>query len=287
MDIVRWNKETRQAFVGTLLYSFLGIIAAILTPIVSVGTLAKAFSSSGSASTGGGAVLLTIVETFIIVGYIIFFLAIRDLKKITEEEERSAFKKIYLSIFFDIIAAFFGVLHLGIIGGIFGFISCLLLIRAYSRLKSSGVISEMSPSALSGFRLLFTAEVLILIAICIGWIPVIKIVGGILKAIAWILVLFGWKKVAKPVTVPGDEASVAEKPILETMKEVLSESATEAKEVAKEVAEKAKIVKDEVGQKAKEAKEDIKEQFDKTDEEASDKGNQDSSEPSIENNSVE
>lgn len=264
MEIQRWNKETRQAYVGTLLYSLLGILAAILTPFVRLGNTAKALAaisgdSYGSGSSGAG-IALSIIEIAIIFGYIIFFLAIKDLKSLTEGEEQKAFKRVYLSIIFDIIAAIFGIFHLGILCGILGLVSCFLLISAYSTLKSSRKISEFSTAATSGFSLLFTAEILILVAICIGWIPIIKIIGSILKAIAWLLVLLGWRKVAKLVEVPG-EGPIVEQPMLDTFKEVISESLVEAKEVAKDAAEKGKIIADEVGNKAKEASESIKERI--------------------------
>lgn len=252
MDIKAWNKETKQAYVGTLLYSLLGIVASILTPIAVLGSL-------GSGSSGGG-VLISIIEILIILGYIIFFLAIKDLKSITEGDEQRAFKRIYLSIVFDIVGALLGIFHLGIISGILGLISCILLISAYSSLKKSSNIAQFSNQAVSGFGLLFTAEILVLVAICIGWIPIIKIIGGILKAIAWLLVLLGWRKVAKPVAIPGEEPQ-EEKPFLDSFKEVVAESVEEAKDVAKEVAEKTKIVADEVSTKAKEASEGIKERI--------------------------
>ena len=267
MEAQRWNKETRQAYVGTLLYSLLGIVAAILSPFVLLGSAAKTLASlsgeSASSGFGGGGILLSIIEICIIFGYIIFFLAIKDLKNITEDEERRGFKRIYTSIIFDIVAAIFGIFHVGIFNGIFGLISCLLLISGYSILKSSRKISDFSTSAVSGFSLLFTAEILVLVAICIGWIPIIKIIGGILKAIAWLLVLLGWRKVARPVAIDG-VAPEAEKPITDIVKEVVSESIIEAKEVAKEVSEKSKIVAEEVGSKVKEASDNIKERLDES-----------------------
>ncbi|MBQ4388768.1 MAG: hypothetical protein II824_02185 [Bacteroidales bacterium] len=82
MDAIRWNKETRQAYVGTLLYSLLGILASILTPIAAAGSLMSAVGGS----SGGGfiGVLLIIVQLCVIAGYVMFFLAVKDLKEITE-----------------------------------------------------------------------------------------------------------------------------------------------------------------------------------------------------------
>lgn len=266
MDIRIWNKETKQAFVGTLLYSLLGVLASLIKPIVSVGKMARSLSDMTGETYSGGtgaSVFMTILELGIIAGYVIFFLAIKDLRNNTEGEEQRGFKRIYQSIIFDVIAAVSGIFHLKILGGIFALVACFLLISAYSTLKSSRVISDMSTSAASGFSLLFASEILILIGILIGWIPIIRIIGGILQAIAWLLVLFGWRKVARPVAVPGG-APEAEKPVFETMKEVLTDSVAEAKVVAKEVADKAKIVVGEVGTKAKEASENIKDKFAET-----------------------
>lgn len=266
MDIRIWNKETRQAYVGTLLYSLLGILAAILAPIAG----ASALASFASGSSGGGfvATLLILVELCIIAGYVIFFLAVKDLKNITEGEDQSAFGKVFLSIIFDILAAVFGMIP-GVrwVGGILAIVSCVLLLMAYSSLKKSAAIGQLSPAATAGFGQLFTAEVLVAIAIVIGWIPLVGgFVGAILKVIAWVLVLLGWKKVATPVAVPG-EAAAPEKSTLDTVKEVLAESAVEAKDVAKDVADKVEDkvedLAEKVEEKAKEVHAELKEKISK------------------------
>lgn len=257
MEIVNWNKETRQAYVGTLLYSLFGILVSILSPFVFIGRVSRILSVSGPSTAG---VMYSIFEVIVIVGYIVFFLAIKDLKNITEDEEKSAFGKIYLSIIFDIIGAFLGVFHLRIVSGILGILACIFLISAYSSLKESKNISSLSPKAASGFSLLFAAEILILVSICIGWIPFIKVVGSVLKAISWLLVLIGWKKVASPVQISGEE-SIKEKPVFDIVKEVLAESVDEAKYVATEAIEKSKIIAEELETKTKEAKENIKERL--------------------------
>lgn len=263
MDIYSWNKETKQAYVGTLLYSLLGVLASILTPFVNVGRVARALSVyAGESTVGSGAsFLLTLIELGIIVGYIVFFLAIKDLRKITEGEEQRAFRRVYQSIILDIVAAILSIIRWGFLSGILGLVSCFLLISAYSTLKSSRLLSEMSGSAVSGFSLLFTAEILILISIVIGWIPIIKVIGSCLKAIAWVLVLFGWQKAARPVMV-ANVIPQEGKPMFETVKEVFSESVVEAKDVAKELADKTRIVVDELSVNVKEASENIKEKLD-------------------------
>ena len=270
MDIRIWNKETRQAYVGTLLYSLLGILAAILAPIAG----ASALASFASGSSGGGfvATLLILVELCIIAGYVIFFLAVKDLKNITEGEDQSAFGNVFLSIIFDILAAVFGMIP-GVrwVGGILAIVSCVLLLMAYSSLKKSPTIAQLSPVATAGFGQLFTAEVLVAIAIVIGWIPLVGgIVGAILKVIAWVLVLLGWKKVATPVAVPG-EAAAPEKSTLDTVKEVLAESAVEAKDVAKDVAGKAAVMAEDLSDKVEDKVEELSDKAEDLAEKVSDK----------------
>ncbi len=270
MDIRIWNKETRQAYVGTLLYSLLGILAAILAPVAGLSALAS--FASGSSGGGFATVLLIIVELCIIVGYVIFFLAIKDLKNITEGEDQSAFGKVFLSIIFDILAAVFGMIP-GVrwVGGILAIVSCVLLLMAYSSLKKSPTIAQLSPVATAGFGQLFTAEVLVAIAIVIGWIPLVGgIVGAILKVIAWVLVLLGWKKVATPVAVPG-EAAAPEKSTLDTVKEVLAESAVEAKDVAKDVAGKAAVMAEDLSDKVEDKVEELSDKAEDLAEKVSDK----------------
>ncbi|MBR1434237.1 MAG: hypothetical protein IJ584_03895, partial [Bacteroidales bacterium] len=170
MDIIGWNKETRQAYVGTLIYSLIGVLVSILTPFAAISGFVKTaakLSGDNIGGSGGLGVLLALLEICIIVGYIMFYLAVKDLKNITDGEERNAFNKIKTSIILDIVAAFFAILHLGLFGrlvcGILGIVSCIILLGAYSSLKSSKALSNLSPSAVSGFNLLFTAEVLILV----------------------------------------------------------------------------------------------------------------------------
>ena len=115
MDLNIWNKETNQAYVGTLLYSLLGILAAILTPFVGLEALAAFSGDSLGDEISISGVILSIVETCIVLGYIVFLLAIKNLRNITDGEDQRAFKRLYLSIVFDIIAAVLGIFHLGIL----------------------------------------------------------------------------------------------------------------------------------------------------------------------------
>lgn len=236
MDAIRWNKETRKAYVGTLLYSLLGILASILTPIAAAGSLMSAVRGS----SGGGflGVLLVIVQLCVIAGYVMFFLAVKDLKEITEGEDQTAFKKVYLSIIFSVLASLFSIFHVPFVPGICSIVACILLILGYNALKKSAAIAAFSPAAAKGFKRLFTAEILIIIGVVVGWIPLIgDVIGAIISIIAWIMILLGWKAVATPVAVEG-MAPEAEKPITKVIAETVSESIEEIKEDIKEKMEK-------------------------------------------------
>lgn len=232
MDAIRWNKETRQAYVGTLLYSLLSILASILTPIAAAGSL----MSFASGSSGGGflGVLLIIVQLCVIAGYVMFFLAVKGLKEITEGEDQIAFKKVYVSIIFSVLASLFSIFHVPFMPGICSIVACILLILGYNALKKSAAIAAFSPAAAKGFKRLFTAEILIIIGVVIGWIPLIGgVIGAIISVIAWVMILLGWKAVATPVVVEG-MAPEAEKPITQVIAETVSESIEEIKEEVKE-----------------------------------------------------
>lgn len=269
MDIKKWNHETRQAYVGTLIYSLLGILLAAV--IVLGGTANVLAGGSGFLST----LLVVIVEIGIVAGYVIFFLAVKDLKTITEGEDKKAFEKVYISVLLNVVAVILAMFKLTIISGAFALAACLLLVWGYYTLKKSTAIAEFSPAAISGFGLLFTAEVLVLVGIVLEWIPVVSVIAGILEGIAWVLVILGWKKVATPVAVPGEEP-VAEKPLFDTIKGVVVESVAEAKESVKDVkrdaTETMKEVAGDVKEKAKEAKKDaakkVQEAADKVSEKA-------------------
>ncbi|MBQ4388769.1 MAG: hypothetical protein II824_02190 [Bacteroidales bacterium] len=104
----------------------------------------------------------------------------------------------------------------------------------YNALKKSAAIAAFSPAAAKGFKRLFTAEILIIIGVVIGWIPLIGgVIGAIISVVAWVMILLGWKAVATPVVVEG-MAPEAEKPITQVIAETVSESIEEIKEEIKE-----------------------------------------------------
>lgn len=256
MNIASWNKETRQAYVGTLIYSIMGIVASLLG-------IAAIFS----ALSGGGTLLtiLTIVAYLSVIGgYVMFFLAIKDLKEITEGAEQAAFKKIFISIIFSVVAAFLSMIPLSFvlrfIVGLCNIAAYILLLISYSALKRSEVIAGFSPEASHGFKTLFTAQLLLVIGVGINWIPVINFLGGILDIIAFILVILGWKKVATPIAEAGKAAEkqstmdMVKGAVIDSIDEVKDtaiEVAAKTKETAKEVAEDTVEVAKEVADKAK------------------------------------
>ena len=224
MDITKWNKTSRNAYVGTLLYSLLGILASILGVILSIVVVASVI---GNLSVGAVIVLILFIvtELAVLLGYIIFFVAIKNFKTIADEPDKSAFNLLWISVILTLVATilkFFVFSGLcGTLASLLGIASAVLMIIGLARLKNSAALAEFSAPAVAGFRQLFTAQILAVVGIVLGWIPVIgKVFAGILSILVFIFTILGWKKVATPV---GDVAD-APKPFFENIKEVVVDS---------------------------------------------------------------
>ena len=224
MDIAKWNKTSRNAYVGTLLYSLLGILATILAVILAVVLAASLF---GKLEAGGVIVLILfiITELAVLFGYLIFFVAIKNFKNITEGEDKSAFNLLWIAVICTLVSTVLGFFVLSsvcsVLVKLLGIASAVLMIIGFAKLKSSATMAAFSAPAVAGFRQLFTAQILAIVAVVLGWIPFVGgIFSGILSILVFIFTILGWKKVATPV---GDQ-SEAPKPFFENIKEVVVDS---------------------------------------------------------------
>lgn len=210
METKIWNLEARKAYLGILICSVLGVLSAIFRPLARLERTMQFLSILSEQNTNGTSVgfsiLYTLLELGIILGFFVFLKAIKGLRYNTEGQEKGAFDRIYYAIIINIVSACLEVIHVFIVAGILGLISSILLLSAYSSLKNSNTIAKLSSSAVSGFNLLFIAEILVLIAIVLNWIPIIRILGAILNIAAWVFVIIGWHKVSVPVSIPGEDS---------------------------------------------------------------------------------
>jgi uncharacterized membrane protein len=84
---------------------------------------------------------------------------------------------------------------IGWIGGILNIIAFIMMLLAYSALKNS---QTFPAGARRGAGSLFTSQILLIIGVVLGWIPLVGgIFSGILSIIAFILVFTGWATIKK------------------------------------------------------------------------------------------
>lgn len=212
-----WNKRTGQAYAGTIIY----VIFSLLAPF---------FAALANISFG---FVFFIVAFFLVsmnicalVGYIMFFLGVKGLKENSEgEADGPAFKKIFIAAILMLCAAVLGlysapymvsfmVKSLTIAAAVLVLIACISL-------RKSPTIAAFSPAAATGFNKLFIAQIISMVAMQIGLIPMFGgIVGGLINIAALVLLFLGWKEVATPVVEAGSE-SEAPKPIVQGIREAV------------------------------------------------------------------
>ncbi|MDR1338455.1 MAG: hypothetical protein LBK58_00090 [Prevotellaceae bacterium] len=194
-----WNRTTKSVFTGVLVYSIAGIVHTVLGPIAD---LADGFSFMAmmggvdSSSMDGVSNMDNLAIVAIIVGYFLFLQGLKGFSGILNSQDGAQVKKIRNGVILGIVAAGLDFIPLmGIVSGIVNIIAFIIMLMAYSALKNS---ATFPPQARRGAGTLFTSQILIIIGVVLGWIPLI---GGlfefILSGIAYILVLVGWSTIKK------------------------------------------------------------------------------------------
>ena len=180
---LNWKSTTKQIYTGVMLYSLCGMVAGL------VGILA--FLMGGFWGT-----LSIILSIAIIVGYIMYFLGLKNFKNVVKEPDAPVVNKLYTAVLLVIIGYIVAFIPLagGIIAGILNIIAFIMMLIAYNKLKKSPTFPEL---ARKGASMLFTAMILALVGAIFGIIPLVgAIIAGILNIISFIMVLLGWKKIA-------------------------------------------------------------------------------------------
>lgn len=183
MENLNWKSTTKQIYTGVMLYSICGMVAGL------VGVLAFFLG-------GFWGVLSIVVTLAIIVGYILYFLGLRNFKNVVKAPDAPVVNKLYTAVILIIIGYVLGFIPVAgsIIAGILNLIAFIMMLVAYNKLKKSETFPEL---ARKGASMLFSAMILALIAVVLGIIPLVgTIIAAILNIISFILVLLGWKKVA-------------------------------------------------------------------------------------------
>ena len=201
IQVLAWEQTTKKIYQGVLIYSICGVLDSIISPIVSLTGKASAIASFAGGGSGGFSGIFSaenILPLLIIVGYIMYLLGLNEFKKILPAGDSSSVGKILTATILVIVAMFIGFLPLmGWVKGILSIIAFILMIIGYSNLKDSGTFPEM---ARKGASKLFTAMILSLVGVVIGFIP---LVGGFIKMVLLIVAFFmifsGWKHIKNAV----------------------------------------------------------------------------------------
>ncbi|MDR3287274.1 MAG: hypothetical protein LBT27_07520 [Prevotellaceae bacterium] len=200
-DLSLWSKTTKKIYTGVLLYSLLGILYAIISPVISlIGGVADFANKAGAeVSVSGLDIFNYILLAGIIIGYLLFFVGLTNFAQILESKDGKAVLGVRNGAILMILASICPLIGLpDILGAIINIVGFILMLLGYSSLKNSATFPS---NARVGASNLFTAMILSLIGAIIGIIPLVGgFVNAILSLIAFILVLSGWAKIKNTAT---------------------------------------------------------------------------------------
>ncbi|MDR2120322.1 MAG: hypothetical protein LBP64_05540 [Tannerella sp.] len=189
-----WSKATTAIFNGILLYSIAGVLKSIVDPIESLMSIVG--SVSGGNDVADGLTAFTyLLSAGIIGGYVLYLLGLNSFGEILEANDSASVGKIRTGVILGLVGIVLGLLPLAgwILGGIANIIAFIMMMTGYSALKNS---QTFPARARRGAGTLYTSQILLIIGVVLGWIPVLGgVFEGILGLIAFILVLSGWSTI--------------------------------------------------------------------------------------------
>lgn len=191
-----WKTVTGNLYKGVLIQVWCNIAAAIfafIAVISAVGDLASG-DLFGAVAWGFWDWMELAASIGALYGFWVFFSNINPWKALVANEDAKAVGNIYTATMLQMIAIVLAFIpFVGIVGIILNIVAWFMLLLAYSNLKNSATFPA---GAKQGASKIFTAMILNLIALVIGWIPIIGIIGSILSIIAFFMTLSGWKCIA-------------------------------------------------------------------------------------------
>jgi len=205
-----WSQSTQAIFLGVLLYSIAGAVYPIfsfINSLASAGAKLAKMAGGSSVDFSAIAIICYILLAAIIFGYYLYLKGLSDFEKVNEPADAENVKKLRTATI--LVLAGMGVIFIfgfipfagfvgGLIGGILNIVAYILMLLAFSALKSS---STFPSTARSGAGMLFVAMILLLCAALLGLIPFIGgILNIIISAIAFVMVIIGWLKIKNAAT---------------------------------------------------------------------------------------
>ena len=182
----------------------LGVILYYISPfIIDVVSLMDDINSFGYMMSGGSYssasdVFGYLLESLVPIGAVIFFMGLKEFRNAVDKADEANVTKIsnaVIILFIGSVMDFLPIPFLGIIVGIINIIAVVMMLMAFSALKSSQTFLE---GARKGASILHVSMFMIIVVILVGWIPFIGgVIGSILTFIAYFIAAFGWKIIAE------------------------------------------------------------------------------------------
>lgn len=191
-----WKTVTGNLYKGVLIQVWCNIAAAIFAFIAAISAVGDLASGDlfGAVAWGFWDWMELAASIGALYGFWVFFSNINPWKALVANEDAKAVGNIYTATMLQMIAIVLAFIpFVGIVGVILDIVAWFMLLLAYSSLKNSATFPA---GAKQGASKIFTAMILNLIALVIGWIPLIGIIGSILSIIALFMTLSGWKCIA-------------------------------------------------------------------------------------------
>lgn len=193
-----WSTVTKSIYKAVLLYVWAGIAAAIFPIFAELGDVADMASGdvAGAMIWGIWDILGLIASLAIVAGYVLFYIGLNKWRGVADAADAQAINKLRIAALLTMIAVLVAYIPgLGWIAApILELVAVILMLMGYSALKKSTTVPE---GAAKGAGKLYKAQILTIVAVVVGWIPVLGwIAAPILDLVAFFMVLGGWKAIA-------------------------------------------------------------------------------------------
>jgi hypothetical protein len=185
MNLTQLQVPAKKVFIGVLIYALAGLVYSVINPLHSLLPL------------GGGPVVTSsyyAALAAIIVGYVFTFIGLNGFRQFVDSVDKKSIGSVRMSYIILVIAAIADCMpFMEWIAGVLTFISAIVLVMGFSKLKKS---NNFNVDMKRGFSTLFIASILILVGECLDFIPLAgDYLWGVFNFIALIVTIIGWSKV--------------------------------------------------------------------------------------------
>lgn len=195
-----WSKATKGIWQGVLGYVLLSAIGSVIAVVASFrSTVSQINDFAGGGKMSSSTLLDTLPIIISVLGILCGLLIISNLAKwrdLVDAQDAPYVARIRTAFMLNIVALVVGILPIpmvaAIISGILCIVSFFMQMTAYSTLKNS---QTLPAAAANGMGKLFTSTILSLVAVLLGFIPFLGVLGLIVSIVAFVFMLIGWYKV--------------------------------------------------------------------------------------------